>query len=122
LEHSTDLRKVDVISSAEKEQLQAADQVFRLAFMAKYRSFCSPSILLEGLKRRWQHADRLLAGPANCSPTVLADRTMLVRSNILRVVDIWTVHQFEDFLDDDSLMESFSRCHSQLILKEPSPT
>lgn len=88
------------------------DDIFMKTFFATFRSFTSPSTVLEGLKRRWNTAEKHSSGTVN--------DVVYFRTKILRLIEYWITKYFVDFADDPNVLESLQKFIFFLVTKTES--
>ncbi|CAG8478191.1 13821_t:CDS:10 [Ambispora leptoticha] len=100
---------------AKQGQLTINSAEYMATFFATYRSFCSASMLLDNLKKRFMNAKNLAKYPQDSIPNITAmkekesessetkyDWKMIatIQTRILSVLEYWIQESFHDFLDD----------------------
>ena len=113
---SDDFKKYDL--NVDPSRADRLDTLFINTFLSTYRSICSPSTVLDGLKRRWQIPDRANEGSYSPKSPSGSEGAFDNRLRVLSILDVWIRDYFEDFMDDLDLMESLDKALDFLMTKE----
>ncbi|CAG8452597.1 269_t:CDS:10 [Ambispora gerdemannii] len=104
---------------AKQGQLTISSVEYMATFFATYRSFCSASMLLDNLKKRFMNAKSLAKYPQDSIPTITFTKEKasessetttydwkmlaMIQTRILSVLEYWIQESFHDFSDDLAL-------------------